>query len=193
MELSKINPSAIKAGLAVKASSGAPKGVAFGDVMGGMSAMGPATGELVGQWTGGSNLASAILHSAFSAVDVTSQMSTGNTMTQGSMMTGGYGAYSDIPGVFGVGRYGTQAGYMSGAKATADSGMFGGTGMKGAADDPSMYTTDIMQAMNSNNLKLLELQALMQSNMQSWTTKSNILSADHRARMSMIEKFSARG
>lgn len=52
---------------------------------------------------------------------------------------------------------------------------------------------DMINTMNQNNLKLLELQAVMQSNMQGWNTKSNILSADHRARMAMIEKFTARG
>ena len=50
-----------------------------------------------------------------------------------------------------------------------------------------------MEVMNQNNLQLIELQAIMQSNMQTWNTKSNILSADHRAKMSMIEKFTARG
>ena len=52
---------------------------------------------------------------------------------------------------------------------------------------------DLINTMNQNNLQLLELQATMQSNMQGWNTKSNILSADHRARMAMIEKFTARG
>ncbi len=52
---------------------------------------------------------------------------------------------------------------------------------------------DMINTMNQNNLQLLELQAVMQSNMQAWNTKSNILSADHRARMAMIEKFTARG
>jgi hypothetical protein len=52
---------------------------------------------------------------------------------------------------------------------------------------------DMINTMNQNNLQLLELQATMQSNMQSWNTKSNILSADHKARMAMIEKFTARG
>ena len=53
--------------------------------------------------------------------------------------------------------------------------------------------SDMINTMNQNNLQLLELQATMQSNMQSWNTKSNILSADHKARMAMIEKFTARG
>jgi len=85
-------------------------------------------------------------------------------------------------------RYGTQGGYVNAKHA-------GPTGLNPAGDvtDPAQYQQELMQTMNANNLKLLELQALMQSNMQSWTTKSNILSADHRARMSMIEKFSARG
>ena len=51
---------------------------------------------------------------------------------------------------------------------------------------------DMVNTMNQNNLQLLELQAVMQSNMQGWNTKSNILSADHRARMAMIEKFTTR-
>lgn len=51
---------------------------------------------------------------------------------------------------------------------------------------------DLINTMNQNNLQLLELQAQMQSNQQMWNTKSNILSADHRARMAMIEKFTAR-
>jgi len=57
---------------------------------------------------------------------------------------------------------------------------------------PDIPAQDMIEAMRAENLQLLELQAMMQSNMQTWTTKSNILSADHRARMRMIEKFSAR-
>lgn len=51
---------------------------------------------------------------------------------------------------------------------------------------------DLINSMNQNNLKLLELQALMQSNMQAWNTKSNILNADHRVKTTMIEKLSPR-
>jgi hypothetical protein len=44
--------------------------------------------------------------------------------------------------------------------------------------------------MNVNNLKLLELQAVKRTICR-LETKSNIQSADHRARMAMIEKFTA--
>jgi hypothetical protein len=55
------------------------------------------------------------------------------------------------------------------------------------------YTqADLINSMNQNNLQLLELQALMQSNMQAWNTKSNILNADHRVKTTMIEKLSPR-
>lgn len=74
----------------------------------------------------------------------------------------------------------------------------GGMGMPGAGNPVVPGTegfsqADMINTMNQNNLHLLELQAMMQSNMQEWNTKSNILSADHRARMAMIEKFTARG
>jgi hypothetical protein len=169
-----INPQAIKASVA-RAPAVAPK-AAFGDVMQGVSAMGPATAELLGQWTGGSNMAGAVLNAAFSGIEVAGGASSGGY--------GGYGAYSSVPGLMGAPRHGSQPGFTN--------AKYAGQVTTGV-DDPSQYQAELMQTMNSNNLKLLELQALMQSNMQSWTTKSNILSADHRARMSMIEKFTARG
>ncbi len=62
-----------------------------------------------------------------------------------------------------------------------------------AAPGTGLSQAEMISSMNQNNLHLLELQATMQSNMQAWNTRSNILSADHRARMAMIEKFTARG
>lgn len=183
MEPIQINTEAIKAQVKGKAAVGAPK-TAFGDVLGGVSAMGPATAELVGQWSGGADLAGAVLNAAFSGVNV----SAGFTPTSMGGY-GGYGAYTSTPGLMGTPGYTTQPGYVSGKFATNTPTTSTGTPI----DDPAQYQQEIMQTMNTNNLKLLELQAMMQSNMQSWTTKSNILSADHRARMSMIEKFTARG
>jgi hypothetical protein len=77
-------------------------------------------------------------------------------------------------------------------------GMDGLTGISGSSTDAVVPGTegftqaDMINTMNANNLKLLELQALMQSNMQAWNTKSNILNADHRVKTTMIEKLSPR-
>jgi hypothetical protein len=111
-----------------------------------------------------------------------------------ALASGGTGAYGDFPGVMGVGSYGTTAGYAGGTYAAGSASLYKATepmpmGSGGAVPG----TSEMINTMNTNNLKLLELQAVMQSNMQAWNTKSNILSADHRARMSMIEKFTARG
>lgn len=170
-----INPQEIKAGVTGKTGKAQPK-AAFSDVMDGVLAMGPAAAELTAQWTGGSQLAGAVLNAAFSGIGTTS----------GGMGYSAYGSYADTPGVFGSPRYTTQTGVTG-------SGITGMTGVGATVDDPALYQREIMTTMNANNLKLLELQGLMQSSMQSWTTKSNILSADHRARMSIIEKFTARG
>lgn len=169
-----IDPKAIEQQVSAGGKASVAPKAAFGDVM---LAMGPATSELVNQWSGGSEKAGAVLNAAFSGVDV------GNQMSYMSGSSGGYGAYASSPGLMGSPKYTTQPGF-----AAANTG-----GMMANPDDPAAYQKEIMQTMNTNNLKLLELQANMQSNMQSWTTKSNILSADHRARMSLIEKFTARG
>lgn len=176
-----INPKSIKSGV-VKAASGSSKAV-FPEVMHDISAMGPAMMELGHQATGGSNTAGAVLNAAFSGIQVAGGM---QAMNYGGI--GGYGAYSaGVPGMMGVGGHSTATGFAKGAS------PYGVTSVGTGVDDPAQYQQELMTTMNSNNLKLLELQAMMQSNMQSWTTKSNILSADHRARMSMIEKFTARG
>lgn len=100
---------------------------------------------------------------------------------------GGYGR-AGVPS-YATGFGGTGGAYKQAMIPGADSPVIptGGTGM-----EENFSQMDMINTMNQNNLKLLELQAVMQNNMQSWNTKSNILSADHRAKMAMIEKFTAR-
>lgn len=190
-----IDPNLIKASTAAQISP-TPK-AAFADVMGGVSAMGPASAELMAQWTGGSDMAGAVLNAAFSGVNVSGQLAApagyggggyGSSMPMSMGGYGGYGAYSSSPGVMGSPRYTTQTGFAGQRYGANDT-----LGMGAGDFDPAAQSGALLESMNTNNLKLLELQAMMQSNMQQWTTKSNILSADHRARMSMVEKFSARG
>lgn len=173
-----VNPEAIRADVARgKIAVNQPRasfGDVIGDVMGGIAAMGPAGAEFISQSTGGNVNAAAVFNAAFSGMEAAG----GATGT-----SAGFSPYSTSPGVFSTPRYTTQTGTVDGRLGLQSSGN---------PDDPSQYQYELMQTMNANNLKLLELQALMQSNMQSWTTKSNILSADHRSRMSMIEKFTAR-
>ncbi|MBI4126609.1 MAG: hypothetical protein HY465_03865 [Deltaproteobacteria bacterium] len=126
--------------------------------------------------------AQAVLSSAFSGMS-----STGALAQQASYpsFAGGGGGLPDYGAGFakygnGLGELPSPGGLPSGGEPVVP----GTTGFT---------TADLMNSMNQNNLKLLELQAVMQSNMQAWNTKSNILSADHRARMAMIEKFTARG
>ena len=179
MKLASIDPGEIR--LKAATSSGVRGKAAFSDVLGGISDMGPAAAELVGQWTGGSEFAGAVLNAAFSGIDAMS----------GGYNAAAYSPYSTYPGIMGSPRYGSAGGVYATASYGGMTSSIPGVGATGV-EDPSQYTREIMTTMNQNNLKLLELQALMQSNMQSWTTKSNILSADHRSRMSMIEKFTAR-
>jgi hypothetical protein len=71
-------------------------------------------------------------------------------------------------------------------------GLSGGTGGSIIPGTDNFSQADMINSMNQNNLQLLELQAMMQSNMQAWNTKSNILNADHRVKTTMIEKLSPR-
>jgi len=71
-------------------------------------------------------------------------------------------------------------------------GASGGSGSSVIAGTEGYTQADLINSMNQNNLQLLELQAMMQSNMQAWNTKSNILNADHRVKTTMIEKLSPR-
>lgn len=148
---------------ALKASS-IGGGGDFNVMLDAVSAMGPAASMAVGQ----SSNASAVLAAAFSGI------------TSGAQS---FGAPSYAAG----GAVGFGAQTAGGSLGSLDPNAPVVPGTEGFSQ------MDMITTMNDNNLELLNLQATMQSNMQGWTTKSNILSADHRARMAMIEKFTARG
>lgn len=138
-------------------------GKSFGDVMGVAGAFAPLAGELMYQSTGSPN-AAAVLHSAFSSLP--------------AAFGGPKGAYAgsqlgDLPGVMGSPGYATTS---------------GATGY-GNVPGTEVPQAELIEQMNTNNLQLLELQAVMQNNMQQWTTKSNILKSVHEAKMAMIQKF----
>jgi len=177
MTIEKINPIAIEAGARKGASRG--KGVStgnnFGFMLDAIGAMGP-TAMVAGQRYGSPN-SQAVLGAAFSGIGASAQQVGGGV--SGSV-SGGFGGGAPYLAA-GVGYKGDTLGV----------GGLGGTSAIPGAEGFSQM--DMVNTMNQNNLQLLELQAVMQNNMQGWNTKSNILSADHRARMAMIEKFTARG
>jgi hypothetical protein len=185
----RIEPSEIKKNSVGKAQGAGPSN--FDSFLGAMDAMTPMNTELMYQATGSSN-AAAVLHGAFTGVSgAAGAYGYGGGAGIGTGY-GGFGGASEYPGMLGYGSAGTYAG-----ASTVSYKAEGGAPYKtaGSGDPSQSYypTQELMNTMNVNNLKLLELQAVMQSNMQAWNTKSNILSADHRARMAMIEKFAARG
>ncbi|MBI2974643.1 MAG: hypothetical protein HYY43_03545 [Deltaproteobacteria bacterium] len=172
-----------------KAQSG-PVGSNFDSFLGAVDAMAPMNTEVMYQATG-STSAAAVLHGAFTGV-------TGAAGSYGygpgggaGAGYGGFGALAEYPGIMGVGSSGTVGGYAGGYKGIDTT--IGGASSTGQVAGTGMNTPEVLNTMNINALKLLELQAVVQSNTQAWNTKSNILSADHRARMAMIEKFAARG
>ena len=182
MGINPINPNAIAQ--AVKANTSrtqtkgfnaflgaasASKGVS--DITGGISAFADA-GMLGAQQAGMGSNAQAVLAAAFSGTSAA-----GSAFGGSSYMSAGFGGSSAMGPTF--------AKYTSGMPGSATTSVVPGT--------EGFTQADLINTMNQNNLQLLELQAMMQSNMQAWNTKSNILSADHRARMAMIEKFTARG
>lgn len=185
----KIEPSEIK--MSGKAQGSAPVGKNFDAFLGAADAMAPMN-EAIMYGTTGSDTAAAVLHGAFTGMSGAAGAYGYGPAKAGGGGYGGYGGYgalSEYPGMMGFGGASTTGGYATGGGYKAiDSGM-GGTG----GQVQGLPTQELLNTMNMNNLKLLELQAMMQSNMQQWNTKSNILSADHRARLSMIEKFTARG
>lgn len=158
----------------------------FGDVMGGVSAMNPFMTEFTRQSTGSVN-AATVLNAAFTSFPAAAASFSGSApswgMAQGYAPTMPYWGGGGGGAAYGQGLPGLGASYPS-------EGMAGGGQ---AVPGTNLSQFQLMEIMNQNNLKLIELQAMMQSNMQVWNTKSNILSADHRAKMSMIEKFTARG
>ncbi|MDO8494178.1 MAG: hypothetical protein Q7S68_02450 [Deltaproteobacteria bacterium] len=184
MTVSPINPSEIKAQTTPSTSKTGAKSMGFGETMGAVGAFAPFTGELTGQATGSVN-AATVLNAAFTSFPMAAASFSGTAPSWGMASSMGstpgfYGATAGGPG----GMPGLGASYPSEV-----GGLSGGQAVPGT----NLSQFQLMEVMNQNNLKLIELQAMMQSNMQVWNTKSNILSADHRAKMSMIEKFTARG
>jgi hypothetical protein len=145
-------------------------GADFNVMLDSVSAMGPTAGTAAGMY--GSSNSSAVLAAAFSGI------------SSGAQSLGGGAGVPSMASGYGAGAHFASTG---GSLGTMDPNASVVPGTEGFSQ------MDMISTMNQNNLQLLELQATMQSNMQGWTTKSNILSADHRARMSMVEKFTARG
>ena len=165
MTIETINPQAIQESAKKKGFKGMSMGPdsGFNAFLDAAGAMGPAAMTAQQMYSGKPNGA-AVLGAAFSGI------------AEGSAQMGSMG--------------GTPS-YAGGMRAMGSGGLPNPNAPVGGANNFSQM--DMINTMNSNNLGLLELQAVMQNNMQAWNTKSNILSADHRARMAMIEKFTARG
>ena len=176
MTIEQINPMAIKAKAQQlgfkKMSSG---GESFGSMLDMVGAgMGPVAATSTAMY--GNNTAAAALNAAFSGMSAGAGAASGGGMSYGASFGG---STSGAP-------------YLAAGMDYKGSTLSSGSTSTIAGTD-SLSQADMINTMNQNNLQLLELQAMMQNNMQGWNTKSNILSADHRARMSMIEKFTARG
>ena len=178
----KIDPKAVQnnASKPLEVSKAKAAVSSFDSMMGAVGAMGPFAQEL-SYGMSGDPTATSVIAAAFSSFPAAASSLSGGAAAVGYPSYAGVGGYtqsdSQVPGISGAGVYGSQS-YIGG------NSQIGGT---------SVTTYGLMQTMNQNNLQMLELQAVMQSNQQQWTTKSNILASDHRAKMSMIEKFTARG
>ncbi len=183
MAIQTVNPMAIKKGATGQKSKSYGTSSNFDAMMGAVSAMTP-TVSTAGNMYGSSN-SSAVLAAAFSGINQAgAQMSGyGGGGSPAAMMGGGGTPYLA----------GGSAGGMKYSNANGSIDALSDPNAPVVAGTEGFGQMDMINSMNSNNLHLLELQATMQSNMQGWNTKSNILSADHRARMAMIEKFTARG
>lgn len=166
------------------------KAMEFGDALGAVSAMTPFATEFTRQATGNVN-AATVLNAAFASFPAAASALSGGG-------GGGYPSWSSASSTP-YGPPGTYPGSIPGLDMRAQ--YYGGpaagpslsSGSNQVVPGTNLTQFQLMEVMNQNNLQLIELQAMMQSNMQVWNTKSNILSADHRAKMSMIEKFTARG
>lgn len=182
--MESINIRAIQANATKSSGAKAVGTKGFDDILGAAGAMSD-TAMTAGQMYGPPN-ASTVLASAFSGIGQLSAMSAPAYATGAGFGGGGMGGGGmNMAGSYGLSK--ASSAYMP----SGIPGSSGGSSVIPGTEGFSQW--DMINTMNQNNLQLLELQALMQSNMQSWNTKSNILSADHRARMSMIEKFTARG
>ena len=180
MAIQTVNPMAIKKGAGGQKARSYGTSSNFDAMMGAVSAMTPTAMTAGNMYSGGNS--AAVLAAAFSGIN------------QAGAQMSGYGA--NPTAMTGVSSAPYLAGGSSGGMKYSSTGQLGSLNpdapvVAGTGEDFSQM--DMINSMNQNNLELLELQATMQSNMQGWNTKSNILSADHRARMAMIEKFTARG
>lgn len=166
----RIDPREIQAKVSRgKAQTVNPSG--FGATMDAVGALAPFAGEATAQATGNVNAAS-VLHAAFTAMPQAYASGTGGMYSGGLNMASGM----DELGMYGAFRHSTVNPVASG--------------------DPSglgVSQGQMIEKMNSNNLQLLGLQATLQNNMQSWSTKSNVLKSSYEAKMNMIQKFSVRG
>lgn len=189
MTLNPINPADIQRRQNYASRPAGAKAMEFGDFLAGVSAMNPFATELTHQATGNVN-AATVLNAAFASFPAAA-----------SAFSGGGGGGAPSWAAAGGSPYGMAQqwyppggpGGMPGLGSHYPMGALGEGGSNQVVPGTNMTQFQMMEMMNQNNLRLIELQALMQSNMQVWNTKSNILSADHRAKMSMIEKFTARG
>lgn len=189
MTLQPINTMEIKN----QGSLGSPnkmRAMEFGDFLGGVSAMTPFATEFTRQATGNVN-AATVLNAAFTSFPGAAGAMAGTPSWSSASMSSPYGL---PPGLGGLSNSYAPGGMLGQAYGTPSypyaAGGAGSAAVPGTGG--AMNQQQLMETMNQNNLQLIELQAMMQSNMQVWNTKSNILSADHRAKMSMVEKFTAR-
>ena len=179
--LDTVNPLAAQEGNKSLANKSAKLGkdVDFNAFLGAAEAFGPAA-TTAGQMYGDPS-SSAVLGAAFSGVTTTRQQ----TATGGSISAGYVPSFSN-------------GGYLGGDQSLSAMG-YGKSGLGGDPSSPvvpgvdGFSQADLMSSLQTNNMQLLEMQAGLQAFMQEANIKSNILSADHRARMAMIEKFTARG
>lgn len=170
LKMKPVMPAKIRA-KASTVSSGKSFGVAMAGVetAGGMLGASPLASSI-----GPTTNAGAVLAAAFGGVNAGM-----------GAASGGFPSYAG--GVKASGMYGMGIPGMEGV-----SGIPGSTGTSVVPGTEGFTQWDMINSMNQNNLQLLELQAMMQSNLQSWNTRSNILNADHRAKMAMVEKLSPR-
>lgn len=148
-------------------------GVGFGKTLEDVGLYGSALGPSimgVAQASGSGVTANAVLGAAFSGIS----------------QIGGYQAPSLASGQMGAMSYSAQ--YLP----TGTTAMGGGSSPVFAGTGEQFTQWDMINTMNQNNLQLLELQATLQSNMQAWNAKSNILNTDYNCRKAMIEKFTLR-
>lgn len=178
-----IDPKAMRSNMSSSKAMSTSKD--FNAFLGGFNAFGDASVEAANQFSSNSN-AATVLAAAFSGTTTYGNLQGGGSPTSfmGSGYSGAsYGATGSTEQMLGLG-YGTgkySSGYDVGT--TSSSEAVTGTGVN---------TGELINTMNTNNLKLLELQAAMQGYMQAWTTKSNLLSTHHKAQMTMVEKLNTR-